>query len=301
MRESVTVWEVAPRDGFQPVGPFIATVDKVAAIRALAAAGLSHQEVSSFVSPRAIPQLADAAEVLAASRAIPGLVPCVLAPNVRGVALALEHGAARIGLFMSATEGHNRSNVNRGVEESFAELARLVAQIGSRAEVRFNLSCSFHCPFEGVVPEARTLALIARIAALRDGLEIGVADTTGNAAPDQVGRVFAAAIAAHPRARFAFHGHDTYGMGLANAAAAFAAGVRVFDAAAGGIGGCPFAPGATGNIATEDLAWMFARMGVATGIDLPRLLAAADALVAIPGVTPGGRVRGVPAVRREAA
>jgi hydroxymethylglutaryl-CoA lyase len=300
MADTVTIWEVAPRDGFQPVGPFIPTPRKIDAVQALAAAGLSRQEVSSFVSPRAIPQLADAAKVLAAARAIPGVTACVLAPNRKGVELALAHGAHRIGLFMSVTEGHNRSNVNRGVEESFSDLATLVAEIGDRADVRFNLSCGFHCPFEGVVPEAKTLALVARVAALRPGIEIGIADTTGNAAPDQVARVFAAAIAAHPGARFAFHGHDTYGMGLANVAAAFGAGVRIFDAAAGGIGGCPFAPGATGNVATEDVVWMFRRMGVATGIDFSRLLAAADAIVAIPGVQPGGRVRGVPAARRAA-
>jgi hydroxymethylglutaryl-CoA lyase len=300
MPDSVTLWDVAARDGFQPVGPFIPTERKIAAIRALAAAGLTRQEVSSFVSARAIPQLADAALVLAAAQATPGLVACVLAPNRRGVELALAQGAPRIGLFMSVTEGHNRSNVNRGVEESFADLSTLVAEIGDRAKVRFNLSCAFHCPFEGVVPEEKALALIARVAALGPGLEIGVADTTGNAAPDQVARVFAAAISAHPGAVFAFHGHDTYGMGLANVAAAFAAGVRVFDAASGGIGGCPFAPGATGNVATEDVAWMFARMGVATGVNLPALLAAADAIAAIPGVTPGGRLRGVPAVRRAA-
>jgi hydroxymethylglutaryl-CoA lyase len=296
----VTLWEVAPRDGFQPVGPFIPTARKIAAIRALAEAGLSRQEVSSFVSPKAVPQLADVAEVLAAARAIPGFTACVLAPNRKGVELALAHGAHRIGLFMSVTESHNRSNVNRGVEESFSDLSLLVAEIGERADVRFNLSCSFHCPFEGVVPEATTLALVARVAALKPGIEIGVADTTGNAAPDQVARVFTRALAAHPDASFAFHAHDTYGMGLANVAAAFGAGVRIFDAAAGGIGGCPFAPGATGNVATEDVVWMFHRMGVGTGVDLPALLAAADAIAAIPGVLPGGRVRGVPAARRAA-
>jgi hydroxymethylglutaryl-CoA lyase len=300
MSAAITLWEVAPRDGFQPVAPFIPTATKIEAIEMLAAAGLRRQEVSSFVAPRAVPQLADAAQVLAAARNLPGMRACVLAPNRRGVELALAHRADRIGLFMSVTESHNRSNVNRPVEESFADLARLVAEIGDRAELRFNLSCSFHCPFEGVVPEAATLSLIARVAALRPGLEIGVADTTGNAAPDQVFRVFSAAIAVHPDARFAFHGHDTYGLGLANVAAAYRAGVRIFDAAAGGIGGCPFAPGATGNVATEDVAWMFARMGVATGVDLASLLQAADAIVAIPGVQPGGRVRVVPALRRAA-
>ena len=299
MSASVTIWEVAPRDGFQPVGPFIPTETKIAAVRALAEAGLTHQEVSSFVSPRAIPQLADVAAVLAAAKAVPGLVACTLAPNRKGVELALAAGAHRIGLFMSVTEGHNFSNVNRSVDASFADLSALVHEIGDRAEIRFNLSCSFHCPFEGVVPEAKALAMIDRVAALRPGLEIGVADTTGNAAPDQVFRVFQAAIARHGNI-FAFHGHDTYGLGVANVEAAYRAGVKVFDAAAGGIGGCPFAPGATGNVATEDVAWMFQRMGVETGIDLPKLLAAADRIAAIPGVTPGGRVRAVPALRRAA-
>lgn len=295
----VRIWEVAPRDGFQPVAPFIPTARKIEAVQALAAAGLTRQEVSSFVSPRAIPQLADVAAVLAAAKAIPGMVACVLAPNRKGVELALAHGAHRIGLFMSVTEGHNRSNVNRSVAESFTDLAALVSEIGDRPDIRFNLSCSFHCPFEGVVPEARTLDMIARVAAQHPRMEIGVADTTGNAAPDQVARVFEAAIAQHG-ARFAFHGHDTYGLGLANVAAAYHAGVRVFDAAAGGIGGCPFAPGATGNVATEDVAWLFHRMGVATGIDLAKLLEAADTITRIEGVTPGGRVRAVPAVRRAA-
>lgn len=299
MSASVTIWEVAPRDGFQPVAPFIPTATKIAAVLALAEAGLTRQEVSSFVSPRAIPQLADVAQVLAAAKAIPGMVACVLAPNRKGVELALAAAAHRIGLFMSVTEGHNFSNVNRSVDASFADLSALVAEIGDRAEIRFNLSCSFHCPFEGVVPEAKTLGMIDRVAALRHGMEIGVADTTGNAAPDQVARVFEAAIAQHGP-RFAFHGHDTYGLGLANVAAAYHAGVRVFDAAAGGIGGCPFAPGATGNVATEDVAWLFHRMGVETGIDLPRLLHAADTIARIDGVTPGGRVRAVPAVRRAA-
>jgi hydroxymethylglutaryl-CoA lyase len=297
--DTVTIWEVAPRDGFQPVAPFIPTAAKIAAVQALAAAGLTRQEVSSFVSPRSIPQLADVAPVLEAAKAIPGLVACVLAPNRKGVELALAHGAHRIGLFMSVTESHNQSNVNRSVDASFADLSALVAEIGDRAEIRFNLSCSFHCPFEGVVPESKTLAMIARVAALCPDMEIGVADTTGNAAPDQVSRVFQAAIARHGP-RFAFHGHDTYGLGLANVAAAYAAGVEKFDAAAGGIGGCPFAPGATGNVATEDVAWLFHRMGVATGIDLPRLLHAADMITRIDGVTPGGRVRAVPALRRAA-
>jgi hydroxymethylglutaryl-CoA lyase len=295
--ERVTISEVAARDGIQAIaGPTVPTAQKVALIAALHAAGLRRMEVGSFVSPRAIPQMADTAQVLAAARALPGLECAVLVPNRRGFEAAIAQGAHRLGFFMSATEGHNRANLNRGREESLAELAALLREVPAGVAVRFNLSCAFHCPFEGVVPEAAVLALVGRIAALDPAMEIGLADTTGNAAPDQVGRVFRAAIGAFGP-RFAFHGHDTYGMGAANAAAAFAAGCRVFDAAAGGIGGCPFAPGATGNVATEDLCWLFARMGVATGVDWRALLAAADLAAALPGALPGGRMRGVAAAR----
>jgi hydroxymethylglutaryl-CoA lyase len=164
-------------------------------------------------------------------------------------------------------------------------------------KIRFNLSCAFHCPFEGVVPEAEALDWIERAQALDAEMEVAIADTTGNAAPDQVRRVFGHAIASWGN-RFAFHGHDTYGMGLANILAAFEAGCRVFDAGSGGIGGCPYAPGATGNTAMEDAVWMFERMGVPTGLDWARLLAAAEMAAAIPGAMPGGRVRGVPAARK---
>jgi hydroxymethylglutaryl-CoA lyase len=234
--------------------------------------------------------------VLAAARAMPGLECTVLVPNRRGFDAAIEHGAHRLGFFMSATAGHNKANLNRTREESFAELAALVRDTPRGTLIRFNLSCVFHCPFDGVVEEAEALDWVERIVALDPAMEIALADTTGNASPDQVGRVFRHAIATWGD-RFAFHGHDTYGMGVANVTAAWEAGCRVFDSAAGGIGGCPFAPGATGNVATEDVAWMFARMGVTTGIDWPRLLVAADMAAAIPGAVPGGRMRAVPAAR----
>jgi hydroxymethylglutaryl-CoA lyase len=294
---AVTISEVAPRDGIQPIaGPPVPTEAKLALIRALHAAGLTRMEVGAFVSPRAIPQMADSAEVLAEARRLPGLECAVLVPNRRGFEAALQHGAHRLGFFMSATEAHNRANLNRPRGESLAELAALIRETPREVAIRFNLSCVFHCPFEGVVPEADALDLIERIVALDERMEIGLADTTGNAAPDQVRRVLAHAIRLWG-GRFAFHGHDTYGMGVANAAAAYEAGCRVFDSAAGGIGGCPFAPGATGNVATEDLAWLFRRMGVATGIAWEKLLAAADMAAALPGALPGGRMRGVPAAR----
>ncbi|MFC4168275.1 hydroxymethylglutaryl-CoA lyase [Teichococcus aestuarii] len=297
MSESVTISEVAPRDGLQSIGPFVPTETKVAMVRALYEAGVRRMEVGSFVSPRAVPQMADTAEVLKVAKALPGLECTVLVPNRKGFDLALAAGADRLGFFMSVTEAHNRANLNRGRADSLAELSELVRE-GTRlgVKMRFNLSCAFHCPFEGVVPVADAVDMVEKVFSLDLGMEIGIADTTGNASPDQVAAVFRHTIASWENP-FAFHGHDTYGMGVANALAAYEAGVRVFDGAAGGLGGCPFAPGATGNTATEDLAWMFARMGVATGLDWPKLLVAADLCAAVPGGTPGGRMRGVPAAR----
>jgi hydroxymethylglutaryl-CoA lyase len=304
MPEAV-ISEVAPRDGLQSIAGFVPTATKIELVRLLHAAGLRRIEVGSFVSPKAVPQMADTGAVLAAALALPGLECTVLAPNRRGFEMAREAGAQRVGLFMSITESHNRANVNRSREESFDDLSGIVRDaVAARMLVRFNLSCAFHCPFEGVVPEAAALDWVARTMALDPGIEVAICDTTGNAAPDQVRRVFEHAVRAWPGVdggpRLAFHGHDTYGMGVANAVAAWAAGCRVIDSAAGGLGGCPFAPGATGNVATEDVAWAMRRMGVPTGIDWARLLEAADYAAAIPGGMPGGRMRAVPAARRAA-
>ncbi|WP_419900608.1 hydroxymethylglutaryl-CoA lyase [Roseomonas sp. USHLN139] len=300
MNESVAISEVAPRDGLQSIGPFVPTATKIAMVRALYEAGLRRMEIGSFVSPRHVPQMADTAEVLAAAKELPGLECTVLVPNRKGFDLAMAAGADRLGFFMSVTEAHNQANLNRSRADSLAELSALVAEAATAGKkMRFNLSCAFHCPFEGVVPTEDAIAFIAGACALDPALEIGVADTTGNAAPDQVSTVFRALLRDWKNP-FAYHGHDTYGMGVANALAAFEAGVRVFDSAAGGLGGCPFAPGATGNTATEDLVWMFRRMGVETGVDWSRLLVAADLSAAVPGGTPGGRMRGVPAARQAA-
>jgi hydroxymethylglutaryl-CoA lyase len=261
-------------------------------------------EIGSFVSPKAVPQMVDTGAVLQAALALEGLECTVLAPNRKGFELARDAGAHRVGLFMSVTESHNKANVNRTREDSFADLAGIVRDaVARQMKVRFNLSCCFHCPFEGVVPEADALDWVERVVALDPWIEIAICDTTGNAAPDQVGRVVGHAVRSWPAPdgsnRIAFHGHDTYGMGVANVAAAWQAGCTVVDAAAGGLGGCPFAPGATGNVATEDVAWLFRRMGVPTGLDWARLLVAADLAAAVPGGLPGGRMRAVPAARAE--
>ncbi|WP_207537188.1 hydroxymethylglutaryl-CoA lyase [Sabulicella rubraurantiaca] len=291
--------EVSPRDGLQPIKGWVPTETKIALVRALHAAGIRRMEVGSFVSPKAIPQMADTGEVLAAARELPGLECTVLVPNRRGFDAAVQAGAHRLGFFMSVTESHNRANLNRSRMDSFAELSSLLREVPPGVKVRFNLSCAFHCPFEGVVPEEDALDWVERVQALSPDIEVSICDTTGNAAPDQVRRVFEHAINSWGN-RFAFHGHDTYGMGVLNNLAAYEAGCRVFDAGSGGIGGCPYAPGATGNTAMEDLAWVFRRMGVETGLDWAKLLDAADLAASIPGALPGGRVRGVPAARQAA-
>jgi hydroxymethylglutaryl-CoA lyase len=298
----VSISEVSPRDGLQSIGPFVPTETKVALVRALHAAGVRRMEVGSFVSPKAVPQMADTGEVLRAALALPGLECTVLAPNRRGFEMAREAGAHRVGLFMSVTESHNKANVNRSCAESFADLSAIVRDaVAAGMKVRFNLSCCFHCPFEGVVPEGDALDWVERVIALDPWIEVSICDTTGNAAPDQVARVVGHAVKSWPSPdgsnRIAYHGHDTYGMGVANVAAAWSVGCDVIDSAAGGLGGCPFAPGATGNVATEDVAWLFRRMGVETGLDWAALLAAADLAAGVPGGLPGGRMRAVPAAR----
>lgn len=303
MTDAAILSEVAPRDGLQSIGPFVPTETKIALVRACYEAGLRRMEIGSFVSPRAVPQMADTGEVLKAAKQLDGLECTTLVPNRKGFEAAVNAGADRLGLFMSVTESHNKANVNRTREESFADLAAIVRDTPKSVKIRFNLSCTFHCPFEGVVPERDALDFIERVVALDPEMEIALADTTGNASPDQVRRVFEAAHKKWPspaRPRFAYHGHDTYGMGVANVAAAWEAGCRIFDAASGGIGGCPFAPGATGNVAMEDVVWLFQRMGVATGVDFAKLLVAADLAAGITGAVPGGAMRRVPSVRRAA-
>jgi hydroxymethylglutaryl-CoA lyase len=305
MASRVTISDVAPRDGLQPIGPFVPTETKIALLRALYDAGVRRMEVGSFVSPKAIPQMADTGEVLKAALTLPGLESTVLVPNRKGWELARAAGAHRIGLFMSVTEAHNQSNLNRSRAESFADLSAIVREATEAGvKIRFNLSCCFHCPFEGVVPDREALDWVERAIALDPMMEVAICDTTGNAAPDQVARIVGHAVKAWRAPdganRIAFHGHDTYGMGVANVAAAWGVGCDVIDSAAGGLGGCPFAPGATGNVATEDVAWLFRRMGVETGIDWTKLLAAADVAAGVPGGTPGGRLRAVPAARRAA-
>ncbi len=291
MSERVEIVEVGPRDGLQGIGPFVPTATKIDLLERLHAAGLARIEIGSFVSAAALPQLRDTPELLAHCAALPGLVAQVLVPSERRARDALAAGARNLAYVLSVSEPHNRANVRRSPEDSAVEYGRLVADLPKGTFMRLNLATAFDCPFAGRVAEEPVLALLDRLVPLMPEAEICLCDTTGRADPAHVASLFHQARARLPGAAFAFHAHDTYGLGTANVHAGYEVGVRVFDAAVGGLGGCPFAPGATGNVATEDLAWMFARRGVSTGIDLDRLVAVARDAAALPGATAGGRVR----------
>ena len=296
----VEILEVAPRDGFQAVKPFIATETKIALIEQLAACGFKRLEIGSFVSPKAIPQLADTGEILRRVRLPAGIRIQALVPNARGLEMALEAGVREIVWVISVSESHNRANVNRSVDESFEAFEAAWAGLGrARPKLRLALSTCFDCPWEGRIPEDDVVRLVERTIAAAPEVEIAICDTTGRASPDHVGSLFGRLIPRYAGANvsFAYHGHDTYGLGVANAIEAYRQGVRDIDGAAGGLGGCPFAPGAAGNTASEDLAFAFEHMGIKTGIDFARLLKAADAVSHVAPEQAGGKVRIVPRKR----
>ena len=292
LKRDVEIVEVGPRDGYQGIGPFIPTEMKIAFIERLAAAGIRRIEIGSFVSAAAVPQLRDTAEVLTACTRWPELEPQVLVPSERRGKDAVAAGAGRLVFVLSVSEAHNRNNVRRHPRESAEEYERLAAAVPSDVGMRLDIATAFDCPFEGRVAEADTLALLDRLVKPRPDAEICLCDTTGRADPAHVESLFASCNNRFPQVKaWALHAHDTYGLGLANVHAAYKQGVRVFDASFAGLGGCPFAPGATGNVATEDLVWMFERMGVNTGIDLDALMPVAADGARLPGGLPGGRVR----------
>jgi hydroxymethylglutaryl-CoA lyase len=280
MGDEVTVCEVGPRDGLQIAHGVMATTAKIRWIEAIAAAGVREIEVGSFVPPRLIPQMADTAEIVAATRSLPGVTVVALAPNLRGAERAVTAGAHRVTIPVSVSEGHSRANLNRGPAEQVAEVGRIVAWVreqGGPVEVEAACSTAFGCSIDGVVPEAAVLRVAAGLA--QAGVHaVSLADTVGYANPAQVRRLVRAARAEIGAKLTRLHLHDTLGLGLANALAGLEEGVRCFDAALAGLGGCPFAPGASGNIVTEDLVFMLESMGFPTGIDLGALVAAREAL-----------------------
>jgi hydroxymethylglutaryl-CoA lyase len=276
----VRLREVGPRDGFQNEPEVIPTDDKVRLIDALARTGLKRLEVTSFVRADIIPQLADAPEVLSRIDVPDDVAVTVLIPNERGFdnALALRDRFQEINCFLSASESHNRANVNRSIEESLSGLERVIGRAvaeGLRAEGV--ISVSFGCPYEGHVPPERVFAIARRLAEA-GASEIAFGDTTGMANPAQVAAFFEQAAKELPGVELTAHFHNTRGQGLANVYAALQAGCTSFESSFGELGGCPVPAGATGNIATEDLVSMLHEMGVETGVDLSRLLDAARAV-----------------------
>jgi hydroxymethylglutaryl-CoA lyase len=282
----VSIREVGPRDGFQNEPEVIATADKVRLIDLLARTGLRRLEVTSFVRPDVIPQLADAGEVLAAIDPPDGVSLSVLIPNERGLELALAQRERfhEVNVFLSASETHNRKNVNRSIEESLAGLERVLGRAreeGLRCEGV--ISVAFGCPYEGHVPPERVFAIARRLIDA-GAQEVGFGDTTGMANPLQVREYFPAARAElGDDVELTAHFHNTRGQGLANVYAAYEAGVRSFESSFGELGGCPVPKGATGNVATEDVVSMLHEMGVSTGIELPKLVEAARAAQSVLG------------------
>jgi hydroxymethylglutaryl-CoA lyase len=289
---TVRIREVGPRDGFQNEPETIPTDEKVRLIDLLSGSGLKRLEVTSFVRPDVIPQLSDAEEVLAAVQRRDGVSFSVLIPNERGLerALGLRDRFDEINVFVSASETHNRKNVNRSIEESLAGLERTLAsarEAGLRCEGV--ISTSFGCPYEGEVPRDRVFAIAERLAAAGCA-EVGFGDTTGMANPRQVGGFFAAARERLSRVELTAHFHNTRGQGLANVLAALGQGVDSLESSFGELGGCPVPPGATGNVSTEDVVSMLHEMGVETGIDLPRLIEASRAAQEVLGRPLGAHV-----------
>jgi hydroxymethylglutaryl-CoA lyase len=291
MSERIVVNDVGPRDGLQNQKKILEPADRVRLVRALLDAGMDHVEVAAFVSPKAVPAMAGAAEVVASLADVDDAHLSVLIPNMKGYELATEAGAREVAMVLYATDDMAQANVRMTMAEADSATAAIIERArADGVEVTATISVSFECPFAGPVDPA----------VVRDSaacfLELGVAryvvaDTIGAANPAQVRSMMDALVAEHGPERLACHFHDTRAMGLANVFAAIESGVRRFDASVGGLGGCPFAPGASGNVATEDVVMMLEQMGFDTGIDLPTLLRASDLARELTGTAPGGRAR----------
>ena len=290
----VLISEVGPRDGLQSVSRTMSTADKCAWIDALVASGLQEIEVGSFVSPKLLPQMADTAAVVAHAIRHPNLTVMALVPNLRGAQSAFEAGVHKITMPISASRAHSLANVRKTPEEMVEEVRNIVAlrnDIAPHVHIEAGISTAFGCTLQGTVADDDVIALAA--ACVEAGAnESGLSDTTGMANPAQVKRLFKRLIAELGDKAGAAHMHNTRGLGLANCLAAYDVGTRTFDASLAGLGGCPYAPGASGNVVTEDLVFMFEAMGVRTGVDVERLIAAREALArglpgeALYGMTP---------------
>ncbi len=269
-----TIVEVGPRDGLQNEKVVVSTADKIEFINRLSAAGFPVIEVGAFVSPKWVPQMADTADVFAAITRRTGTRYTALVPNLAGLDRAARAGISEIAIFAASTETFSRKNINQSIDESLAGYKQVCDRaIAAGMRVRGYLSTAFGCPFEGTVAPERVAAVAERIAAL-GVFEVSVSDTIGIAHPGQVPRVLEAVLARLPVSKIALHFHDTRGTALANVLASLPFGITTFDASAGGLGGCPYAPGAAGNLATDDLIYMLDGLGIETGVSLTALSSA---------------------------
>lgn len=268
----VKIVEVGPRDGLQNESEHVPTDKKIELIEALGRAGLPQIEITSFVSPKWIPQMADAAEVASRVKLPPNVLTSALVPNLKGLESAKAAGMKEIAVFMSATETHSKKNINKSIDEAVDTLAEVIT--AAKAEgmrVRGYLSVVFACPYEGKTDPAKVVKLSNRLFEI--GIdELSLGDTIGAAAPNQVKELLKLVGSDKEKARIALHFHDTRGTALANVLAGLDSGITIYDASIGGMGGCPYAPGAAGNLATEDLVYMLTEMGVRTGVDLEKLV-----------------------------
>jgi hydroxymethylglutaryl-CoA lyase len=289
---AATIIEVGPRDGLQNVAVFVETAQKVSLIRRLAACGIKEIQAGAFVSPRAIPQFRDMQEIAAGIIALRSVKFSALVPNLQGARTAVKSGIEKLIFFFSLSESHNLNNVRQTKAQSLQGLEAISRDMAAEApaDLCVALATVFGCPFEGYLTTGQILSDVEIIANM--GIkDITLCDTVGFANPKQVEEIMAACQKEFPESVFAVHFHNTRGLGLANALRAYDVGVRRFDAAIGGLGGCPFAPGASGNIATEDLVFMFNEMGIPTGIDLDALLTVSGYVKEIlPGVTTSSAV-----------
>ena len=291
MSERIVINDVGPRDGLQNQQKILEPADRVRLVRALLAAGMDHVEVAAFVSPKAVPAMAGAAEVVGALADVDDAALSVLIPNMKGYDLAVDAGAKAVGMVLYATDEMADANVRMTMAEADAATEAIIERAREDGiSVMATISVSFECPFAGRVDPSVVEASARRFLAL-DVDQYVVADTIGAANPAQVRRLMDSLVQEHGPERLACHFHDTRAMGLANVFAAVESGVRRFDASIGGLGGCPFAPGASGNVATEDVVMMLTQMGFDTGIDLPRLLEASNLARELTGTAPGGRAK----------
>jgi hydroxymethylglutaryl-CoA lyase len=298
----VTMREVGTRDGIQSLGAFVPTEHKIEMANRLATTGLTRIEVTSFVSPKAVPQMADAEQVMAGIERVPGVSWETLVPNVRGTERALATRPDMILVVLSDSDAFNLKNIRMTIDDSLRSIGEIIPRAhGQGVGVVAAISTAFGCPYSGDVPEERLFGVIQCLLDLGAD-EVNIADTTGMANPLQVERTVSKVLDRWPDAAFDLHFHNTRGMGLANVGAGLRAGVSVYDASIGGIGGCPFAPKATGNVSTEDVVHMLHEMGVETGINLEALIACANRMSEILGKElPGQVMKAGPRSTRHAA